>query len=85
VSPSQMRGGVGATQKDPGTCVTTVALKISYKLSKGTSRFAGITGSGHATNTFITLAVPTAHGGCSATKDIGQQTLIEASGPVTLK
>jgi hypothetical protein len=70
---------------DPGTCVSTLVLDISYKLGKGTGKFAGITGSGHATNTQITLAARGAHGGCSATRAIAQQSLIEASGPVALK
>jgi hypothetical protein len=70
---------------DPGTCVSTLVLKFTYKIGKGTGQFAGITGSGHATNTEVTLAARTAHGGCSTTKATAQQSLIEASGPVTLK
>jgi hypothetical protein len=69
---------------DPGTCASTVVLTLAYKLSKGTGKFAGITGSGRATVTILTLAA-TAHGKCSATVDVAQQTLIQASGPVTLK
>jgi hypothetical protein len=76
----------GAVNKnDPGTCVSTLVLRISYKLSKGTGKFAGITGSGHATNTQVTIAARTAKGGCSQTTAIAQQSLVLASGPVTLK
>jgi hypothetical protein len=70
---------------DPGTCASTVILTLTFKLGKGTGKFAGITGSGHVTTTILTLAARTANGKCSATKDIAQQSLVEASGPVTLK
>ena len=70
---------------DSGTCATTLTIKLTYKLGKGTGQFAGITGSGHATTTVLNLAVPTAHGGCSPTASVAQQSLVEASGPVTLR
>jgi glucose/arabinose dehydrogenase len=70
---------------DPGTCVSTVIVSLTYKLGKGTGQFAGITGSGHVTTTILTIAARTANGKCSATKDIAQQSLVEASGPITLR
>jgi hypothetical protein len=70
---------------DSGTCATTVTIRLTYTLGKGTGEFAGITGSGYATTTVLNLAVRTAHGGCSPTASIAQQSLVEASGPVTLR
>jgi hypothetical protein len=70
---------------DPGTCVSTVVVSLTYKLGKGTGQFAGITGSGHVTTTILTIAARAGNGKCSATKDVAQQSLVEASGPVTLK
>jgi hypothetical protein len=70
---------------DPGTCVSTVVIDVVYKLGQGTGQFAGITGSGHATTTIVSLAARTASGACSQTDDTAQQTLIEASGPVAFK
>jgi hypothetical protein len=70
---------------DPGTCISTVIFTNSYKLTKGTGEFAGITGSGRATATVLNLAAPTAHGGCSASKTVALQNVVEASGPITLK
>jgi hypothetical protein len=70
---------------DSGTCATTLTIKLTYTLGKGTGRFAGISGSGHATTTVLNLAVHPAHGGCSPTASIAQQSLVEASGPVTLR
>lgn len=69
---------------DPGTCASTLVLDVTYKITKGTGKFAGVTGSGHATNTALTLAAQTAHG-CSTSKAIAQQSLVTASGPVTLR
>lgn len=77
---------VGVRQHtDPGTCVSTVIVSLTYKLGKGTGQFAGITGSGHVTTTILTIAARSSNGKCSATKDIAQQSLVEASGPITLK
>jgi hypothetical protein len=69
----------------PGTCVSTVIFTITYKLDKGTGEFAGISGSGHATATILNIAAPAAHGGCSTTKFIASQKLVEASGPVAMR
>jgi hypothetical protein len=68
---------------DPGTCVSTVVIDLVYKLGQGTGQFAGITGSGHATTTIVSLAARTASGTCSQSDDIAQQSLVEASGPVS--
>ena len=70
---------------DSGTCVIAVTVLLTYKIGKGTGRFAGITGSGHVTTTILNVAAPTRHGGCSTSTLLAQQTVIEASGPVTLR
>ena len=57
----------------------------TYKLMKGTGEFTGISGSGQATITILSVAARTAHGGCSQSKATAQQKLVEAHGPVTLK
>jgi hypothetical protein len=70
---------------DPGTCVSTVVFTLTYKLKKGTGEFAGISGSGHATATIINVAAAAAHGGCSMSKIIAAQEVVEASGPISVK
>ena len=76
--------GTGTRHFNPRTCLMTISLHGTYKLSGGTGRYAGISGSG--TYQLSILAVGARSGGkCSRTKPPAAfQQIVRASGPVHL-
>ncbi len=67
------------------TCLLTASLNISYKISRGTGKYAGITGSGHATISDLEITARDSHGACSLSKTLlAQQVFVSGQGPVTL-
>jgi hypothetical protein len=65
------------------TCAEVIHQRGIYKLSRGTGKYAGISGHGRYRLRFLIVARRTASGGCSQ-KPIGEQIIIRARGPVTL-
>jgi hypothetical protein len=76
--------GTGTQHVNPKTCLMTISVKGTYKLSGGTGAYAGISGNGNYQVSI--LAVGARSGGtCSKTAPpVAFQQLIRASGPVTL-
>ena len=67
------------------TCLLTATLNISYKISRGTGKYAGISGSGHATISDLEITARDSHGACSLSKTLlAQQVFASGQGPVTL-
>ena len=67
------------------TCLLTATLNISYKISHGTGKYAGISGSGHATISDLEITARDSHGACTLSKTLlAQQVLVRGQGPVTL-
>ena len=60
-------------------------MNISYKISRGTGKYAGITGSGRATISDVEITARDSHGACSVGKTLlAQQVFVRGHGPVTL-
>jgi hypothetical protein len=67
------------------TCLLTATLNISYKISRGTGKYAGISGSGHGTISDLEITARDSHGACSLSKTLlAQQVFVRGQGPVTL-
>jgi hypothetical protein len=63
-------------------CAAVVRVRGTYKISRGTGTYAGISGSGHFRLRLLFVLRHTSHG-CSK-NPIAVQTIIRARGPVTL-
>jgi hypothetical protein len=63
-------------------CAGTERQRGTYKISEGTGKYAGISGSGHFRLRVLIVARHTSHG-CSG-KPVAVQVIIRARGPVTL-
>jgi hypothetical protein len=73
----------GGTQHiNKATCMFTVRQHGTFKVSHGTGKYRGISGSGHFTLSVLVIAVR-AHGKCTQ-RSVASQTLIQAQGPVSL-
>ena len=60
-------------------------MRLTYKISRGTGKYAGISGTGHATLSDLEITARDAHGACSLTKTLlAQQVFARGQGPVTL-
>jgi hypothetical protein len=67
------------------TCLNVITQHGTYKITRGTGRFAGATGSGHFALSIVFIAGRNSHGACSMTKKpVAGQLIIQAHGPVTL-
>jgi hypothetical protein len=76
--------GTGTQSFNPKTCLMTVNQHGTYKLSGGTGKYAGISGSGKYQVSILAVA-PRSGGTCSKTKPpVAFQQIIKASGPVKL-
>ncbi len=76
----------GTQHFDPKTCLGVIHQVGTYKLSKGTGRYAGIRGHGKFSLRILLIGARTSAGKCSKNKPPTTfQQLITASGPVTLK
>jgi hypothetical protein len=63
-------------------CAGTERQRGTYRISDGTGKYAGISGSGHFRLSVLLVARHTSHG-CSR-KPVAAQVIIQARGPVTL-
>jgi hypothetical protein len=77
----------GATQHlNKATCLLTQTIRATYKISHGTGKFAGISGSGRATVSDLEILARNSHGTCSQSKTpVAQQVVASGRGPVTLR
>jgi len=76
--------GTGTQHFDPKTCLMTISQHGTYKLSGGTGKYAGISGSGKYQ--FSALGIGASSGGkCVQNKPpVAWHQVINASGPVSL-
>jgi hypothetical protein len=78
--------GHPSSKSDLATCLTTISERGTYKLSRGTGRYAGIRGSGHFTATDHTLSRRNHNGGCITDRPpLALQVIITFSGSATLR
>jgi hypothetical protein len=76
--------GTGTQSLNPKTCLLTVNLHGTYKLTSGTGSYAGITGSGKYQLSILAIGARVG-GKCSQSKPpLAWHQVINASGPVTL-
>ena len=76
--------GTGTQSLNPKTCLLTVNLHGTYKLTSGTGSYAGITGSGKYQLSILAIGARVG-GKCSQSKPpLALMTWCHASGPVTL-
>lgn len=76
--------GKGRQSFNPKTCLMTISLHGTYKLSGGTGAYAGISGSGKYQLSILGVGARSG-GKCSRTKPpVAFQQIIKASGPVKL-
>lgn len=60
-------------------------MNIRYKISRGTGKYAGISGSGHGTISDLEITARNSRGACSLNKTLrAQQVFVRGQGPVTL-
>jgi hypothetical protein len=77
--------GTGRQSFNPKTCLLTLNLHGTYKLTGGTGKYAGITGGGRYTLSILAVAARSG-GKCSMSKPpLAFQQVINASGPVSLR
>ena len=75
--------GHGTTKLNPESCVIRVRQHGSYRISRGTGRFAGLTGHGTYRFWLVGIAARTSSGRCSEKKaPVAFQEVIRARGPV---
>jgi hypothetical protein len=76
--------GKGTQNFDPKTCLLTISLRGTYKISHGTGKYASITGHGNYKLSILGVG-PKKHGKCSKSgPPTTFQQIIDASGPVSL-
>jgi len=67
------------------TCLLTQNLRLTYTISHGTGKYAGISGSGHGTLSDLEITARNSHSACSTRKiPLAQQVIGRGQGPVTL-
>jgi hypothetical protein len=67
------------------TCLHSLTLRFTYKISHGTGKYAGISGSGHGTLSDLEITARNSRGACSTNKTpLAQQVIAHGQGPVTL-
>jgi hypothetical protein len=77
--------GTGPQSFNPRTCLFTLNLHGTYKVTGGTGRYAGITGGGHYKLNILAIGARSG-GKCSQSKPpLAFQQVIDATGPVTLR
>jgi hypothetical protein len=76
--------GKGSEHFNPATCLSTIRQPGTFRIARGTGRYAGI--SGHGTYELSLLILGTrVHGACSSAKPpAGQQELLQLTGHVRL-
>jgi hypothetical protein len=78
-------GGSGSVSNvKPSTCLTTQTASGTYKLSQGTGKYAGISGSGHFTTTVHFVLARYRDGSCSLNRELAYQAVVTLTGTATL-
>lgn len=78
--------GGPSSKTNLATCLTTVSERGSYKLSRGTGRYAGIRGSGRFAVTDRFVSHHKRDGGCVTSRPpLADQTIFTLSGSATLR
>jgi hypothetical protein len=74
----------GSARFSPASCLSLVSQSGSYRIVRGTGRYAGI--SGHGTYQLsLEIVAARVHGGCSSAKPpVAQQELLRLAGPVRM-
>jgi len=75
--------GVGTPRFNPRTCVFSIALNGTYRLTNGTGAYKGVTGHGIYRADATEVATRTASGSCSRHGVAAFQEVIKAQGPVS--
>jgi hypothetical protein len=78
-------GSGGIFNANPSTCLTTQTASGTYKLSRGTGRYAGISGSGHFTTTVHFVSARNRDGSCSQNRELAYQAVVTLTGTATLR
>jgi hypothetical protein len=74
----------GSQHFDPSTCLMTITSTGTYKITKGTGKYAGIRGHGNYRLSILAVGARTSGGKCSKSRPpVAFQQLIRASGPVS--
>jgi hypothetical protein len=72
----------GSARFSPASCLTLVSQSGSYRIVRGTGRYAGISGHG-SYQLSLEIVAARANGSCSSTRPpLAQQELLRLSGPV---
>jgi len=75
-----------SSKTNRATCLTTVSERGTYKLSRGTGRYAGIRGTGRFTATDRIVSHHRRNGGCATYRSpLAEQTILTLAGSVTLR
>ncbi len=78
-------GGTGTPRFNPQTCLSTITLNGTYRLSGGTGAYAGISGHGIYRLNILIVAARNSAGKCSnKLPPTAFQQIIKAQGPVSL-
>ena len=76
--------GTGTQNFNPKTCLLTIHQHGTYRITRGTGKFAGISGHGHYRLNILAIGARSG-GKCSQSKPpVAFHQVINASGPVTL-
>jgi hypothetical protein len=77
--------GHGPQHFNPRTCLNSISLRGTYRISHGTGKYAGISGHGRYHVTVLFIAARNSKGNCSQRKPpVAFQQIIMAHGPVHL-
>ncbi len=76
--------GHGPQRFNPRTCLGQISQHGTYRLGRGTGRYAGISGHGRYQLSIVFVAARNSKGNCTQRATAFQQ-IIRARGPVTLK
>jgi hypothetical protein len=77
-------GSGGVFKANPSTCLTTQTATGTYKLSHGTGKYAGISGSGHFTTSVHFVSARNRDGSCSPNRELAYQAVVTMTGTATL-
>jgi hypothetical protein len=78
-------GRGSAPNVNSSTCLTTQTASGTYKLSHGTGKYAGISGSGHFTTTVRFVSARNRDGSCSPNRELAYQAVVTMTGTATLR
>jgi len=70
---------------NPSTCLTSQTASGTYKLSHGTGKYAGLSGSGHFKTTVHFVSARNRDGSCSQKRELAYQAVVTMTGTATLR